>query len=102
MAFADLFLVEERKKYIDFLPYQTTYVCFLVKKPPLNPKWQDLMIPFQKEMWYAIIITLIACTFIVSLINGFILKNEFHPRDAIFNILAIFLDESVPFPAKIK
>ena len=103
VAFADLFVIPERKKYIDYLqPYSTDYVCFLVKKPPLNPKWQDLMIPFDNETWYAILVTLIICVLFVSITNGAFLRNEFHPRDSLINILAIFLDESVPFPAKIK
>ena len=103
MAFADLFLFPERKKYIDYLqPYSTDYVCFLVTKPPLNPKWQDLMLPFQYETWFAILITLIICTLFVIVINGFFLRNEFHPRDAMFNIFAIFVDESLPFIGKIK
>ena len=103
MAFADLYLIPERKKYIDYLqPYSTDYVCFLVKKPPLNPKWQDLMIPFDNETWYAILITLIICSLVVSITNGIFLTNEFPARDSLMNMLAIFLDESVPFPAKIK
>ena len=103
MAFADLYLIPERKKYIDYLqPYSTDYVCFLVKKPPLNPKWQDLMIPFDNETWYAILITLIICILVVSFTNGVLVRTEFHPRDSLLNIWAIFLDESVPFATKIK
>ena len=103
VAFADLYIFPERKKFIDYTqPYSTDYVCFLVRKPPLNAKWQDLMIPFHKETWYAILITIVVCTLIVSIINGFFLENEFQPRDALLNIFAIFLDESLPFTGKIK
>ena len=103
VAFANLFITPARKKYIDYLqPYTTDYACFLVKKPPPNPKWQDLMKPFDKEIWLAILITLITCILVASITNGVLLRNEFHPRDSLINILAIFLDESVPFSTKIK
>ena len=103
VAFADLFIIPERKKFIDYTqPYSTDYVCFLVKKPPLNAKWKDLMIPFHKETWYAILITIVVCTLVVSIMNGIFLEKEFHPRDALLNILAIFLDESLNFTGKIK
>ena len=103
VAFADLYIFPERKKFIDYTqPYSTDYVCFLVKKPPLNAKWQDLMIPFHKETWYAILITIVVCTLVVSIINGIFLEKEFRPRDALLNIFAIFLDESLPFSGKIK
>ena len=103
VAFADLYIIPERKKYIDYTqPYSTDYVCFLVKKPPLNAKWQDLMIPFHKETWYAILITIVVCTLVVSIMNGIFLEKEFRPRDALLNILAIFLDESLNFTGKIK
>ena len=103
VAFANLFVMPKRTKYIDYLqPYNTDYVCFLVKIPPPDPKWQDLMIPFDKETWCAIVITLITCVLVASITNGLLLRNEFYPRDAPINILAIFLDESVPFSTKIK
>ena len=103
VAFANLFVIPVRKKYIDYLqPYNTDYVCFLVKKPPPNPKWQDLMIPFDKEIWYGILITLITCILVASIMTGVLLRNECHPRDSLINIFAIFLDESIPFSTKIK
>ena len=103
MAFANLFLIPSRKKYIDYLqPYKTDYICFFVKKPPLNPKWQDLMIPFQQETWFAILVSVILCTLVVSVINGIVLQKGCRLPDAFINIVAISLDQSIPFCGKIK
>ena len=103
MAFANLFLIPSRKKYIDYLqPYKTDYICFFVKKPPLNPKWQDLMIPLQQETWFAILVSLILCTLVVSVINGILLQKRWCLPDAFIKVVAIFLDQSIPFCGKIK
>ena len=103
MAFANLFLDPLRKKYIGYLqPYKTEYNCFFIKKPPLNPKWQDLMIPFQQETWFAILATGILCTLVVSVINGIALQKGCLLSNALINIVAIFLDQSIPFRGRFK
>ena len=103
VGFANLFVVPKRKKHIALLqPYKADYICFLVKKPPPNPKWQDLMIPFHKELWFAILISLILCTLVVSLFNGILLQKGFHLQDTFINAVAIFLDQSIQFCGKIK
>ena len=101
IAFADLYLIPSRKQHIEYIyPHDNDYVCFLVAKPPLNPKWMDLAIPFQKEAWFAILATLILVSIIVSLVV--FLTQEFQPRDTFWNLCAFFLDESMPFTHKIK
>ena len=103
VGFANLFVVPKRKKHIDLLqPYKADYICFLVKKPPPNPKWQDLIIPFHKELWFAILISLILCTLVVSVLNGILLQKGFHLQDTFFNAIAIFLDQSIQFCGRIK
>ena len=103
LAFANLFVVPKRKKHIDLLqPYKADYICFLVKKPPPNPKWKDLMIPFHQELWFVIFISLILCTLVVSVINGILLQKGFRLQDDFINVLATFLDQSIPFCGKIK
>ena len=103
VGFANLFVVPKRKKHIDLLqPYKADYICFLVKKPPPNPKWQDLMIPFHQELWFAILISLILCTLAVSVLNGVLLRKGFRLQDAFINVVGIFLDQSTPFCGKIK
>ena len=83
--------------HIDYLqPYKTDYVCFLVKIPPPNPKWKDMIIPFQKELWLAILVSLALCVVVESILNGFLVP------DAFMNIVAIFLDYSLPVSGKPK
>lgn len=98
----NLFLNPKRKKLIDYLqPYKADYVCFLVKKPPPNPKWKDLMIPFHQELWFAILISLILCTLAVSVLNVVSFRRGgFRLQDAFINVVGIFLDQG--FCGKIK
>ena len=103
MAFANLFLLTERLKHVDALrPYKTEYVCFFIKKPPLNPKWQDLMIPFHLEVWVAILITLVLCFLVVGIMDGILLKRSIYFIDSFMNVFAAFLDKSIPFYGKMK
>ena len=60
------------------------------------------MIPFHQETWYAILVSGILSTLVVSVINGILLQKGCCLLDAFFNIEAIFLDESIPFCGKIK
>ena len=100
---ANLFLIPKRKKHIDYLqPYKADYICFLVKKPPPNTKWQDLMIPFGQELWFAILISLILCTLAASVLNGVLLQKAFHLQNAFINVVGIFLEQSIPFCGKTK
>ena len=94
---ANYYLIPKRLKHVDYLqPYKADYICFLVKKPPPTPKWRDLMIPFHQEIWFAILISLLLCTFVASFLNGVCLQDTF------INVVAIFLEQSIPFCVKIK
>ena len=100
---ANYYLIPKRKKHVDYLqPYKADYICFLIKKPPPNPKWRDLIIPFQQELWFAILISLILCTLAASFINGVLLRKGFNLLDTFINVVAIFLEQSIPYCGKIK
>ena len=100
---ANYYLIPKRKKHVDYLqPYKADYICFLIKKPPPNPKWRDLIIPFHQELWFAILISLILCTLAASFINGVLLRKGFHLLDTFINVVAIFLEQSIPYCGKIK
>ena len=100
---ANYYLIPKRKKHVDYLqPYKADYICFLIKKPPPNPKWRDLIIPFQQELWFVILISLILCTLAASFINGVLLRKGFNLLDTFINVVAFFLEQSNPCCGKIK
>jgi hypothetical protein len=60
LAWADLFVVEDRKKYIDYTaPYDIEYTCFMLQKPPPLPGWLSVVLPFGPFTWLALSITIV-------------------------------------------
>ena len=103
IAFADLYLIPSRKEHIDYVyPHDTDYVCFLVAKPPLSPKWKDLAVPFQTESWIAIVVTLVIAMVAAKVISALNLREDANLSSYPLNVFAMFMDESVPFTHVIK
>jgi hypothetical protein len=60
LAWADLFIVEDRKKYIDYTTqYMSEYACFMLQKPPPLPGWLSVVLPFGPFTWLAVLITIV-------------------------------------------
>ncbi len=103
VGFANLFVLPDEKGYLDFLaPHSNVYVCFIVAKPPPNPKWMDLTFPFGIGTWIATIFTLMASTLFVIGYSLMYPGAECTPGFAAFVLMAVLLCESDPFTHKIK
>ena len=66
-----------RKPFLDYVrPHYYDYVCFMVKKPPLDPKWWNLVKPFQPMVWYGIFLASIASFAFIVTYARFYPKSE--------------------------
>ena len=102
IGFANLLVIYERMKIIDYLePYTTDKVCFLVPKPPLSPKWMDIITIFEKEVWFSIIITL-TVSFIFTYFYGILYPNAENKHIVLLELFGLFFDESLPITSKLR
>ena len=103
IGFAALYIFAERKKFIDYLkPHDNDNVCFLISKPPLKPKWMDLLNPFQYELWIATLSTLAICIVLAIIYGECYPWAETGGLNGGMFLIAIFLDESMEFTKYIK
>lgn len=98
---AHLFITEERTRHIDYTkPYTFDSVCFFLQKPPLNPKWMDMIFLFDQATWLATMVTF-GCVIIFMMV----IYTIWEPSQ-VFNIpiymIAVMFDESIPFIQRIK
>jgi hypothetical protein len=96
-------MIPDRKKYIDYCdPHDIDYVCFLVAKPPLKPKWMDLLLPFHSEVWYATLATLVLSMMFIFMYLSLHPNAELRPLDGAFYLVAVVFDESYTYTEKIR
>ena len=101
LASANLYITHERNKHIDYTkPYHTDSSCFFFKKPPLNPKWMDMVVLFQMETWIATLATFLICIFFLMIAYSFIDKSKVSVVP--IWMVAVMFDESVPYTQRIK
>ena len=101
VGFAGLYILASRKEFIDYLkPHDNDNVCFLLSKPPLNPKWMDLLNPFQYELWIATISMLTFCV-VLAIIYGKCYPEIGGLNGGMF-LIAVFLDQSSEVTKYIK
>ena len=92
---ADLYIIPERKKYIDYLRFHfLDFVCFLVVQPPLNPKWKDLAIPFHTETWVAALGTFSFGVICILIYAQFYPYAKITPGKGLVFMFAILFDNS--------
>ncbi len=90
MGFANLFVLPDEKGYLDFLsPHSYVGMCFLVAKPPPNPKWLDLVLPLELETWLGTIATLAICTLFLASYGILSPNAECSPGYAVFILISI-------------
>ena len=88
---------------MDFLmPHDTDNLCFLVAKPPLNPKWMDMFNPFRLDVWITVFSSLGICCFLVFLYGHYYPTSEFTGDKGIEMVIAVFFDESHPMSKKLR
>ena len=103
IGIADFYIVPKRSAILDHLyPHSNDKVCFLVLKPPLNPKWKDLLSPFHLEVWIAISIALLTCTIFLILVSYFTPFGQLHCEDVPMFVISLFFDESHSFTQQIQ
>ena len=71
-----------------------------MKKPPLKPKWMDMIVLFQLETWIATLATFVACIIFLMVAYSFIEKSKVYTVP--IWMVAVMFDESVPYTQRIK
>ena len=103
IGFAALYIINTRTEFIDYLvPYNYDYVCFMVKKPPLDPKWWNLFKAFQPMVWYGILIFLVASFSFIFIYANFYPEAEIKSINVVLLIYGIFFDQSMDFIHQIR
>ena len=99
-----MYIINTRTEFIDYLvPYRYDYVCFMVKKPPLDPRWWNLFKPFQAMVWYGILIFLAVSFGFIFIYANFYPEAEIKSKnDAVLLIYGIFFDQSMNFIHQIR
>ena len=69
--------------------------------PPLNPKWKDLLNPFYKEVWFGVVISLVASTLFFST-TGYIINIGLNSLDGPMYMVSILFDESHKFTHEMR
>ena len=98
---ANLFITEERARHVDYtIPYASDSACFFLQKPPLNPKWMDMIALFDTNTWLATLATFVGVIVFLMIIYAILDPSK------IFTIpiymIAVLFDESIPFIQRIK
>ncbi|XP_068204038.1 ionotropic receptor 21a-like [Palaemon carinicauda] len=62
IGLANLFLTLGRFGAVDYsAPYDAEVSCFLARTSPPAPKWKSLSLPFQMNVWLALLIGILSC-----------------------------------------
>ena len=95
IGFANLYIKPERKKFIDYLtPHDHDKICFLVAKPESDPKWMDLLKPFDLKLWVTVLITMIICWVFVYMYGRFFPYAEMSGPRGMVVLIRVFFDQS--------
>ena len=84
------------------IAYDSDFLTIASAKPGLRPKYLNLIYPFNRNVWIALLVTIVVCTvafFIVSRIEGYIIKVKFHDwytlPTSLWYIYGTFVGESI-------
>ena len=86
-----MYVIGTRKPFLDYVrPHNYDYVCFMVKKPPLDPKWWNLVKPFHPTVWFGIFLASITSFVFIVIYAKFYPKSEIRIVDAVKFMYGIF------------
>ena len=99
----DLFVSHVREQVSSgSIAYDSDYLTIATAKPGLRPKYLNLIYPFNRNVWIALLMTIVGCTvafFVASRIEGYIIKVKFNDwytlPTSLWYIYGTFVGESI-------